>query len=231
MVITVSRCIADRRFGSTTAITLRAAPAANRPWASSSTAAGRVRSPIPIRTQPLPITRTSPPSSMAGEPSQSLQIGNACSAKSRVRAVDDVEIDRLAGASLLGHRVHAHPVVDPRRGVAGEEVVRAAAPAGSRPASAVCMRSDLLWNGSSSNATPAMATPASSPGVIDASHASTSPLRRGPSGEVRSVRSIERRVRGLVVRASPPAAPGGRAPPRRDRRACRRRRRAPDAPA
>ena len=66
MVITVSRCIIARENGSSTAITALTCPPRNRAWASSSTAIGVVRSPIPIITAPWPSTCTSPPSTVAG---------------------------------------------------------------------------------------------------------------------------------------------------------------------
>ena len=66
MVRTVSRCIMARLRGMSTATTTRACPDANSRRASSSTADGVVRSPIPISTTPGARTSRSPPSSVAG---------------------------------------------------------------------------------------------------------------------------------------------------------------------
>ena len=66
MVITVSRCIIARVAGSSMAITVRTWPLRNSSCASSSTAIGVVRSPMPISTAPEPSTCTSPPSAVAG---------------------------------------------------------------------------------------------------------------------------------------------------------------------
>ena len=66
MDITVSRCMKAWLCGSSMATTLVACPASNRAWATVSTAIGVVRSPIPIRTAPWPMTWTSPPSMVAG---------------------------------------------------------------------------------------------------------------------------------------------------------------------
>lgn len=66
IVITVSRCMNARRFGMSSAMIVRAEPAANMPRASISTACGVVRSLIPMSTAPLPMTRTSPPSIVDG---------------------------------------------------------------------------------------------------------------------------------------------------------------------
>ena len=62
----VSRCMNARVFGMSMATRQRAAPAANSRWASTSTACGVVRSLIPTSTAPSPMTRTSPPSMVAG---------------------------------------------------------------------------------------------------------------------------------------------------------------------
>ena len=64
--MTVSRCIIARLAGNSTAITAVTPPVVNSAWASSSTAIGVVRSPMPIITAPLPSTCTSPPSMLAG---------------------------------------------------------------------------------------------------------------------------------------------------------------------
>ena len=114
----------DRCAGIETAITRSAAPAANSLRASSSTPAGRVRSPMPISTQPFPMTSTSPPSSCAGPPSRSLHVSCVLAREQRVVAVDRVEVDRLAAARRLRHLVDGHAAVHPRRRVAREEVIR-----------------------------------------------------------------------------------------------------------
>ncbi len=66
IVITVSRCMNARALGMSSATIVRAEPASKRPRASISTACGVVRSLIPIRTAPCPMTRTSPPSIVDG---------------------------------------------------------------------------------------------------------------------------------------------------------------------
>ena len=66
MVITVSRCMNARAFGMSRATRQRAAPAENSRCASISSAIGVVRSLIPASTAPLPMTRMSPPSMVAG---------------------------------------------------------------------------------------------------------------------------------------------------------------------
>ena len=66
IVITVSRCMKARRLGMSSATIVRAEPAANSLCASISTACGVVRSLMPMRTAPLPMTRTSPPSMVEG---------------------------------------------------------------------------------------------------------------------------------------------------------------------
>ncbi|MDT4864017.1 hypothetical protein FQZ97_987600 [compost metagenome] len=63
---TVSRCMAARDCGIWQATTRCTAPAANRAFASCPTACGVLRSPMPIKTTPLPIGMMSPPSSVAG---------------------------------------------------------------------------------------------------------------------------------------------------------------------
>ena len=62
----MSRCMKARAFGMSIATRQRAEPAANSRLASISTACGVVRSLIPARTAPLPMTSTSPPSMVAG---------------------------------------------------------------------------------------------------------------------------------------------------------------------
>ena len=68
MVIAVSRCMNARVFGNSTTITLLIWPLPCLKYlrARTSTPCGVVRSPMPIITAPLPITRMSPPSTVAG---------------------------------------------------------------------------------------------------------------------------------------------------------------------
>ena len=66
MVMTVSRCMKALAFGMFSATIFLAEPALKRLRARSSTACGVVRSLMPIRTAPRPMTSTSPPSIVAG---------------------------------------------------------------------------------------------------------------------------------------------------------------------
>ena len=100
MVSTVSRCMNARDFGMSTASTRCAAPAENSRWASISTAGGWVRSLIPTSTEPLPSTRTSPPSMVAGALSAPLyQISNPAPA--------NIGCHRYIASSLIVSRIRA----------------------------------------------------------------------------------------------------------------------------
>ncbi len=68
---TVSRCIADRSFGSPATTTRSAAPRANSAAATWVIACRDVRSLIPMSTTPLPTGMTSPPSKVAWPQSRS----------------------------------------------------------------------------------------------------------------------------------------------------------------
>ena len=86
------------------------APAAKSRRASASTACGVVRSPMPMSTAPLPMTRTSPPSIVADPWSSSTppyQRSKRLVREERVEAVDGLEVGRLPPAGGHGHRVHA----------------------------------------------------------------------------------------------------------------------------
>ncbi|MNH41860.1 hypothetical protein D3C79_1034380 [compost metagenome] len=61
-VMTVSRCMQLRCFGSCMAMTCLAWPCLNRLRARCSTPWGVVRSDMPMSTAPRPMTSTSPPS-------------------------------------------------------------------------------------------------------------------------------------------------------------------------
>ena len=81
MVITVSRCICARALPISTAITRSTRPLANSLEARRSRPWGEVLSETPTRTEPLPMTSTSPPSTVAvPAASPSHQNGKSCSA-------------------------------------------------------------------------------------------------------------------------------------------------------
>ncbi len=115
----------NARFcGSDSATILVALSCANSLWASRSTPWGVVRSLIPTSTAPRPSTSMSPPSAVARPltvPSD--QTWKSASREQRVPAVDRLVVDRLADPGLHAHRVDRDAVVDPRGGVAGEQVV------------------------------------------------------------------------------------------------------------
>ena len=124
IVITVSRCISARVSGMRSATIRSTSPPANSRRASRSTPAGTVRSLIPISSAPPPRTSMSPPSVVASPfsaPSDQIANGRAC--EQRVPAVDGLVVRGLAHAGLLAHAVDRDAAVDPRRGVAGVEVV------------------------------------------------------------------------------------------------------------
>ena len=110
-----------------TASTTRAEPDANNRRASSSTALGVVRSPMPTSTTPsrqdvhvAALERGRPVVGVVVAP-VALEVGVA---EQRVVAVDGAGVQRLALTSELGHRVDGHAVADPCRVVALEQRVR-----------------------------------------------------------------------------------------------------------
>ena len=101
-------------------------PPANSRLASSETAWGVVRSPMPIMTAPLPMTSTSPPSTCTrpqSSPTPPIQTLTAVGREHGVEAVDRLHDHRLRLARRLGHGVEGDAAVDPARWVALEHEV------------------------------------------------------------------------------------------------------------
>ena len=122
----VSRCMKERSRGIRPAITRSAWPPANSRAATAATACGVERSPMPMRTMPLPTGMTSPPSSVA---ITSLIVNIAPPhleggiAEARVKSIDRGDVRRLRAARGPVHGVDGDAAVDPARAVAGEELV------------------------------------------------------------------------------------------------------------
>ena len=166
-----------------------AAPASNSPRASSSTAAGRVRSPMPTSTQPLPMTSTSPPSSGGASARAAPAIAAPARREARVVAVDRVEVHGLALARAASPCVDADAAVHPGRRVAREQVVRQRREHEVADRGACAARLSAA-NGSSSHAMPPIRRSASSAGGRSASQLARAPGRaRARAGRRAACRS------------------------------------------
>ena len=209
--------------------------AANSRRASRSTPCGVVRSLIPIEHRAA--AEHQDVAALGGRQAVGRALGPDVEVRvgeQRVPAVDRLVVDGLAHPGLLAHRVDRDAVVDPRRGVAGEQVVgqrrqeqvveaeRLERPPTAAPRRA---RAARAWSCRRSGRSPARRRPSAEKALCRASsgHRAVDPL-------------VEGRCRGRACgpRGSPrsrAAARRGGAPARRGPAAPRRRRRAPAWPA